>query len=115
MAEAFALRIGNSRLEVNSAGTSPSENLNLIVVEAMLEVGIDISNQKPKMVTQNMVEQSDILISMGCSPDEGCNVLFTPDDDWNLDDPHGQSLEVVRDIRDKTFQKVKNLLDFGNI
>ena len=115
MAEAFAFKIGKGRLEAISAGTRPSENLNHIVVQAMLELGIDISDQKPKMVTQEMVEKSDMLVSMGCPPDEGCNVLFTPDEDWNLDDPHEQPIDVVRNIRDKTLEKVQNLLNILNI
>ena len=110
MAEAFANQIGNKSLQAISAGTNPSEILNEIVVEAMLELDIDISEQRPKMVTQKMVFHSDMLISMGCSPDQDCNVLFTPDEDWSLDDPHDQPLDVVRGIRDNIQIKVQNLL-----
>jgi protein-tyrosine-phosphatase len=109
MAEAFAMQIGNRHFESSSAGTSPSENLNETVVEAMLELNIDISAQKPKMITKEIVFESDILISMGCSPDQDCGVLFTPHEDWGLDDPHGQPLSAVRDIRDEILKKVLTL------
>ncbi len=82
-----------------------------MAVEAMKEIGIDMTGQQPKLMTQEMVDQADKIISMGCGVDaEACPAKFILTEDWELEDPAGQSIEAVRDIRDQILQKVKTLL-----
>ena len=110
MAEAFARRLSGGALSVNSAGTVPGGALNPVVVEAMLERGIDISAGQPKVINQAMVDEADRVITMGCAIDEACPVVFIPSEDWGLDDPEGQPLEAVRRIRDEVESCVRALL-----
>jgi protein-tyrosine-phosphatase len=94
---------------VRSAGSAPADTINPAVVEAMSEIGIDIARDFPKPLTTEAVQASDVVISMGCG--DACPVFPGKSYlDWNLDDPAGQSLDVVRRIRDEIDVKVRDLL-----
>jgi protein-tyrosine-phosphatase len=98
MAEAFARRYGKGGVEASSAGTMPASEVNRVVVEAMLEKGIDISSSKPKLLTAQMIQEADRVIVMGCGDARGfCPApLLKKVEDWELEDPKGKSLERVR-------------------
>lgn len=109
MAAGFMRTLGGENVEVLSAGSAPKDSINPIAVEAMLEVGIDIANQTPKILTPEAVQQSDVVITMGCG--DACP--FYPGkryEDWTLDDPAGQGIEAVRRIRDEIEVRVEGLL-----
>lgn len=109
MAAGFMEHHGAGRVEVLSAGSAPKESINPVAVAAMAERGIDISNRKPKVLTDLSVQQSDVVITMGCG--DACP--FYPGkryEDWKLEDPAGQGIEAVRRIRDEIEAKVKQLL-----
>ncbi len=110
MAAAFLTRLGASRVEVRSAGSAPDKTVNPAVVQAMAEVGIDISAQTPKILTTQAVQASDVVITMGCG--DACPVFPGKKYlDWKLDDPAGQGLMAVRPIRDAIETRVRGLLD----
>ena len=77
----------------------------------MQEVGINISANSPKVITQEMANEADLIITMGCAIDEACPATFLPAEDWGLDDPAGQPIETVRRIRDQSKMKVAELLE----
>ena len=109
MAAAFLKHHGGVRVEVLSAGSAPANSINAAVVEAMLEVGIDISAEVPKVLTNEAVQESDVVITMGC----GDKCPFFPGKtylDWKLEDPAGQGLESVRPIRDEIRVLITNLI-----
>jgi arsenate reductase len=109
MAAAWLTRLAGDRVEVRSAGSAPAEAVNPAVIEAMREVGIDISAETPKMLTTEAVQASDVCITMGCG--DACPVF--PGKrylDWKLDDPAGQGTEAVRPIRDKIKKLVEDLI-----
>ncbi|HRD21636.1 MAG TPA: arsenate reductase ArsC [Candidatus Nanopelagicus sp.] len=109
MAAAFLTHFAQDRIEVRSAGSEPAKNINPTVVAAMSELGIDISNEIPKVLTTSAVEQSDVVITMGCG--DACP--FYPGKrylDWPLSDPAGQGVEAVRPIRDEIEKLVKELI-----
>jgi len=109
MAAGFMKTLGADRVEVLSAGSAPKDSINPIAVEAMKEVGIDISNNVPKVLTPEAVQESDAVITMGCG--DACP--FYPGkryEDWVLDDPAGQGIESVRIIRDEIKKRVEQLL-----
>ena len=109
MAAGFMRELGQGRVEVLSAGSAPKDSINPIAVEAMAEVGIDIANNVPKVLTTEAVEESDAVITMGC----GDVCPFYPGkryEDWVLDDPAGQGIESVRVIRDEIKARVEALL-----
>lgn len=110
MAEAFLNQFGKKEVEATSAGTTPYAKINSLVAEVMLEKGIDLSHNKPKIITQNMVDEADRIITMGCSIDESCPAIFIPSEDWGLDDPQGKTIEKIRVIRDKIEEKTIQLL-----
>jgi arsenate reductase len=112
MAEAFARKHG---AEADSAGTVPSSSVNPLVVSAMLEKGIDLSHSKPKMLTAQMIEDVDLVVTMGCSVQEVCPAPVVARmqkklQEWNLEDPKGKPIEKVREIRDEIEQRILNLL-----
>jgi len=111
MAAAFLDALAHGRAVAGSAGTIPAEKVNPVVVEAMKEVGLDVSGNKPRLLTQEMLEGVDRVITMGCSVEEACPLLFVPAEDWGLEDPAGKSIEVVRRIRDEIRERVLRLLD----
>ncbi|MEU4878642.1 arsenate reductase ArsC [Streptomyces sp. NPDC021608] len=109
MGAAFLTHLAGDRVEVRSAGSAPAASVNPAVVDAMKEVGIDISAQTPKVLTTEAVQSSDVVITMGCG--DACPVF--PGKrylDWQLDDPAGQGVESVRPIRDAVEQRVRTLL-----
>lgn len=110
MAAAFARELGGNRVTVYSAGSAPGETLNPAVVAAMHEVGIDISVERPKKLTDQMALDADVIVTMGCG-DECPYYPAKRYDDWELTDPAGQSLEVVRAVRDDIKGRVTSLLD----
>lgn len=109
MAAGFMNHLGKGRVEVLSAGSAPKDSINPVAVEAMAEIGIDISSNTPKILTPEAVQQSDAVITMGCG--DACP--FYPGkryEDWVLEDPAGQGIESVRVIRDEIKVRVENLL-----
>ena len=112
MAEAFFKKYAKNQFNVISDGTSPPSHLNPIVVSVMNELGIDLENQKPQLLSSSMIENSNKTINMGCMDKESCPSLFVKDvDDWNIEDPKGKSIEDVRKIRDQIKNDVLNLLN----
>ncbi len=109
MAAGFMRELGGDRVEVLSAGSAPKDSINPVAVQAMAELGIDIADQKPKVLTPEAVQESDVVITMGCG--DACP--FYPGkryEDWALDDPAGQGIESVRAIRDEIRSRVGALL-----
>ncbi len=109
MAAAFLTHLAGDRVEVRSAGSAPADSINPAVVEAMKEVGIDISYEQPKVLTTFAVEQSDVVITMGCG--DACP--FFPGKrylDWVLQDPAGQGVADVRPIRDQIKTLIEELI-----
>jgi arsenate reductase len=116
MAEAFFNQMVKGKAKGLSAGTQPSKKVNPMVVKAMREVGIDISRRKPKMLTFEMLEDADRVITMGCSVEKACPASFVPTEDWQLEDPEGKPIERVRQIRDEIKAKVERLIkELGNV
>lgn len=112
MAEAFANRLGHRKLMAESAGTEPGQDVNPLVVHAMQEIGYDMSGHHPKMMTLEMVESADRIITMGCGVDATtCPAAFVPSEDWGLDDPKDKPIEVVRAIRDQIKARVEKLAE----
>ncbi|PKW27567.1 arsenate reductase ArsC [Phycicoccus duodecadis] len=110
MAAAWLTRLSGGAVEVRSAGSAPGEAVNPVAVEAMREVGVDIAAERPKLLTPDAVQTSDVVVTMGCG--DACP--FFPGvryEDWVLDDPAGQGIEVVRPIRDEIRRRVLGLLD----
>ena len=111
IAEGFFKKLAPSEYDGISAGTIPISEINPLVVQAMKEVDIDISDNKSKLVTNEMIEESDSVVNMGCMDKESCPALFVEEiDDWAIEDPKGKSIEVVRRIRDSIELKVKELV-----
>jgi len=111
MAEAFANRYGEGKLVASSAGVMLADRVNPLVVEAMREKGIDISTNKPKLLTTAMAEGADKIITMGCSVEKICPApLLKNVIDWNLEDPKGKPIEKVREIRDEIENRVLRLI-----
>lgn len=109
MAAGYLRHIADDRIEVRSAGSMPAEHINPTAVEAMLEVGIDITAEQPKVLTTEAVQDSDVVITMGCG--DACP--FFPGkryEDWKLDDPAGQGIEAVRQIRDDIKGRIEALV-----
>ncbi|MCD9903823.1 arsenate reductase ArsC [Streptomyces sp. MT29] len=110
MAAAWLSHLAGDRVEVRSAGSAPADQVNPAAVEAMREVGIDITAQTPKILTIDAVKASDVCITMGCG--DTCPVF--PGKrylDWVLDDPAGQGVEAVRPIRDEIRKLVEGLIE----
>ena len=111
IAEAFAKRRG---LKALSAGTVPSSSVNPIFVQAMEEKGVDISDNKPKLLTNEMIAQAALVVTLGCSVEEVCPrpMLARMQKklvDWNIEDPKGKTIEEIRKIRDEIERKVAGL------
>jgi arsenate reductase len=109
MAAAFLTHLGGGAVEVRSAGSLPGDQVNPSAVEAMAEVGIDISAQTPKVLTTDAMQASDVVITMGCG--DACPIF--PGKrylDWDLQDPAGQGIEAVRPIRDEIQTRIQTLL-----
>jgi protein-tyrosine-phosphatase len=99
------------KFDVTSAGTEPHSELNPIVVEVMGEIGIDITNQKPKLLSNEMIQDSFRTVNMGCMDRESCPLLFVKYVvDWDITDPKGKTIEEVRMIRDQIKFEVMTLI-----
>ena len=111
MAEAFFRKYMPKGFEAISAGTRPSAQVNPIVLQVMKEIGIDIENQTPKYISQQIIDESEKAINMGCIDKESCPALFMKDIlDWQIPDPKGKTMEEVREIRDQIKTKVMILI-----
>lgn len=109
MAAGYMEKLGGGKIEVLSAGSAPKDSINPVAVEAMAEKGIDIANRKPKILSTEAVQASDVVITMGC----GDTCPFFPGkryEDWVLDDPAGKPIEEVRVIRDEIEKRVQTLV-----
>lgn len=109
MAAGFLTALSGGAVEVRSAGSAPADRINPAAVEAMLELGIDIRAEKPKVLTTDAVKASDVVVTMGC----GDTCPFFPGkryEDWVLEDPAGQGVEAVRPIRDEIRARILTLL-----
>ena len=112
MAEAFFKKYAPKKFHVISAGTIPSSQLNPLSVKVMKEIGIDLDDQKPKLLSNIMIESSFKTINMGCMDKESCPSLFVKDVlDWDISDPKEKSIDEVRKIRDKIKTEVISLID----
>ena len=111
MAEAFTNHYGKGKVVATSAGVMPADHVNPTVAEVMKEKGIDISNNKPKMLTTKMAEEADKIITMGCSVEKICPApLLKNVIDWGLEDPKNQPIDKVREIRDEIEKRVLKLI-----
>ena len=110
MALGYFERLASGQAQAMSAGSEPAEQLNPVAVQAMAEVGIDIANFQPKRWNQELLNATDIVITMGCGDEcpyvPGCRYI-----DWPIPDPAGQDLPTVRNIRDDIERRVRELLD----
>jgi arsenate reductase (thioredoxin) len=110
MAAGWLRHLAGNAVEVRSAGSEPAEAINPAAVEAMREVGIDITDQIPKKLEYTTAQSSDVIITMGCG--DACPVFPGKRyEDWNLDDPAGLGVEAVRPIRDEIERRVRRLVD----
>jgi protein-tyrosine-phosphatase len=115
MAEAFAKNYGRGRIEAESAGTRPAKEVNAAVVQVMREKGIDLSNNKPKLITNEMIQEANMIIVMGCSAEGFCPApLLSKVIDWGIEDPKDKPIDKIREIRDKIEEKVKKLIEEMN-
>ncbi|MCB0919697.1 MAG: arsenate reductase ArsC [Actinobacteria bacterium] len=109
MAAAYLQELGGGRIEVRSAGSAPGDEVNPAAVEAMARDGIDMSAAQPKILTTEAVQQSDVVITMGCG--DACPIFPGKRyEDWKLDDPAGQGVEAVIPIRDEIRRRVSDLV-----
>jgi len=112
MAEAFAREMG---IEAASAGTLPASSINPAVIKVMQEIGIDMSGYKPKLLTMEMIERADVVVTMGCSIEGVCPAPMLRKMkkkliEWNIEDPNGKPIEEVRRIRDEIKEKIISLV-----
>lgn len=109
MAAGFLRELAGDRIEVLSAGSEPKDRINPVAVDAMAELGIDIANSTPKLLTTEAVKESDAVITMGCG--DACPIFPGKRyEDWELDDPAGEGIETVRVIRDDIRSRVEKLV-----
>jgi arsenate reductase len=109
MAQGWLRHLAGDRVEVRSAGSEPTDRINPTAVQAMAEVGIDITGEHPKILTIDAVQDSDVVITMGCG--DACPIFPGKRyEDWDLTDPAGQPIEVVRQVRDEIQQRVAALV-----
>jgi arsenate reductase (thioredoxin) len=110
MAEGFFRKYAPEGYEPVSAGTKPVSQINPLAIQVMDEIGIDISKQKSKDLTEDMIRNSDKVINMGCMDKDFCPTLFIPKViDWGIEDPKGKPIEQVREIRDEIVRRIKEL------
>jgi protein-tyrosine-phosphatase len=109
MAAGLLEQRSGGRVRVLSAGSEPADRLNPAVVEAMKEIGIDIAAERPKKLEDDMVRESDVVITMGCG--DACPIYPGQRyEDWDLEDPAGKDLETVRGIRDRIAERIDRLI-----
>ena len=110
MAEAFFNFYARGEAQAFSAGTRPAGHIDRNVAMAMKEAGVDISSQRPKQLTQEMLDGADKVVTMGCGVEGVCPATLVPAEDWGLEDPEGRSMEEIRRIRDRIADNVKRLI-----
>jgi protein-tyrosine-phosphatase len=111
MAEGFFKRHALDKYDGISAGTRPVGVINPVAIEVMKEIGIDISNQKPKILTEDTIKDSSIRVNMGCIEKDSCPSLLIHNVlDWNIEDPKDKPIEKVREIRDIIEERIKELV-----
>jgi len=109
MAAGYLRALSGGAVEVRSAGSMPADRINVVAVEAMLEEGIDIRTEQPKVLTADAVKASDVVVTMGCG--DTCPIFPGKRyEDWDLPDPAGQGIEAVRPIRDEIRSRILTLL-----
>ena len=109
MAAAWVDKLADGRVRVRTAGSEPADQVNPVAVEAMAEVGVDLSKEFPKPLTDEAVREADVVITMGCG--DACPIYPGKGyEDWELEDPAGKDLETVRRIRDQIEARVRKLL-----
>jgi arsenate reductase (thioredoxin) len=109
MAAGWLKQLAGDRIEIWSAGSEPADRINPVAVEAMREVGIDISGETPRILTADSVSRADVVVTMGC----GDTCPYFPGkryEDWDLTDPAGQPIEVVREVRDDIKTRIEALV-----
>jgi arsenate reductase (thioredoxin) len=110
MAEGFFKKYAPEGFVPASAGTKPISQINPLAIQVMNEIGIDVSKQKPKDLSEDMMRNSDKIINMGCMDNNFCPTLFIPKViDWGIEDPKGKQIEQVREIRDEIERRIKEL------
>lgn len=110
MAEGFFRKYAPEGFEPMSAGTKPTSQINLLAIQVMNEIGINISKQRSKDLTEDMMRNSDKIINMGCMDKNFCPTLFIPKViDWGIEDPKDQPIKKVREIRDEIERRIKEL------
>ena len=109
MAEAFLNKLSSGRIKALSAGVKPAKEVNSDAVKVMKEIGIDVSEQRPKMLTREMIEEADKVITMGCGADV-CPVPPVESEDWGIEDPSGKPIEKFREVRDEINKRVEKLI-----
>src|SRR4030042_3498662 len=115
IAGAFFNHLVGGKAKPSSAGTTPASITDPKVVQIMNEVGVDISSNRPKKLTMEMLDQADKVITMGCGVEKACPATFTETEDWELEDPKGQSIERIREIRDQIKTRVEKLIEAMHI
>ena len=111
MAEGFFKKLAPSDYDGISAGTKPISEINPLAIQAMKEVDIDISQNQSKLITNEMISESNSVVNMGCMDKESCPALFVEDvAEWGIEDPKGKPIEDIRRIRDSIEIKVKELV-----
>jgi arsenate reductase (thioredoxin) len=110
MAEAFLNQFAGRKAMASSAGTMPARQVDPNVVELMKEEEIDISSSKPRQLTDEMLQEADKVITMGCAVEEACPAIRVHSEDWGLSDPKGKSKKEIRKIRDEIKDRVMKLL-----
>ncbi|HEY2166684.1 MAG TPA: arsenate reductase ArsC [Jatrophihabitantaceae bacterium] len=109
MAAGWLTNIAGARIEVRSAGSEPAEQVNPVAVQAMREIGVDITGEQPKKLTVDSVQHADVVITMGCG--DTCPIFPGKRyEDWDVADPAGQPIEVVRTVRDDIEGRVRTLV-----
>jgi len=111
IAEGFCKKYGKG-ITCSSAGTVPADKINPNAVQVMKEAGINISENKPKIITNEMMDNATIIINMGCMDSNSCPAILLEKsmEDWGIEDPAGKSIEKVREIRDQIERKVRELI-----
>ena len=110
MAEAFFNHLAGGKCRAISAGTKPASEVSPIVIQAMKEVGMDIGGNRPKKLTPEMLDQANKVITMGCGAENVCPATWVETEDWELEDPKGQSIDKIRKIRDQIKANVEKLI-----
>jgi len=109
MAAGWLRHVAGDRIDVRSAGSLPADEINPVAVEAMSEAGVDIAAAQPRVLTTRAVQDSDVVITMGCG--DACPIFPGKRyEDWELDDPAGRDIEAIRPIRDEIFSRVETLV-----